>query len=77
MGIALLLGFDWVTSIYVAIALAFSSTIIIVKLLSDKGVLDELYGKISIGMLIVQDIIAMVILMILASLPVDGAAINR
>lgn len=77
MGIALLLGFDRVTSIYVAIALAFSSTIIIVKLLSDKGVLDELYGKISIGMLIVQDIIAMVILMVLASLPVDGAAVNR
>lgn len=77
MGIALLLGFDWVTSIYVAIALAFSSTIIIVKLLSDKWVLDELYGKISIGMLIVQDIIAMVILMVLASLPVDGAAVNR
>lgn len=77
MWIALLLGFDWVTSIYVAIALAFSSTIIIVKLLSDKWVLDELYGKISIGMLIVQDIIAMVILMVLASLPVDGAVINR
>jgi Kef-type K+ transport system membrane component KefB len=77
VGIALLLGFDWVTSIYVAIALAFSSTIIIVKLLSDKGVLDELYGKISIGMLIVQDIIAMVILMVLASLPVDGAVTNR
>jgi Kef-type K+ transport system membrane component KefB len=77
MLIALFLGFDWVTSIYVAIALAFSSTIIIVKLLSDKWVLDELYGKISIGMLIVQDIIAMVILMVLASLPVDGAIVNR
>lgn len=77
MGIALLLGFDIVTSIYVAIALAFSSTIIIVKLLSDKWVLDELYGKISIGMLIVQDIIAMVILMVLASLPVDGSIVNR
>lgn len=76
IGIALLLGFDIVTSIYIAIALAFSSTIIIVKLLSDKGVLDELYGKISIGMLIVQDIIAMVILMVLASLPVDGVVAN-
>lgn len=77
LGISLLLWFDLVTSIYVAIALAFSSTIIIVKLLSDKGVLDELYGKISIGMLIVQDIIAMIILMVLASLPVDGVVANR
>jgi len=57
--------------------LAFSSTIIIVKLLSDKGVLDELYGKISIGMLIVQDIIAMVMLMVLASIPADGIVANR
>ena len=77
MGISLLLGFDWVVSIYIAISLAFSSTIIIVKLLSDKWVMDELYWKISIGMLIVQDIIAMVILMVLASLPVDGALVNR
>lgn len=61
---------------YIAIALAFSSTIIIVKLLSDKGVMDELFGKISIGMLIVQDIIAMLILMILASLPAAGVEVD-
>lgn len=60
------------TSIYIAVALAFSSTIIIVKLLSDTGSLNELYGKISIGMLIVQDIIAMLLLMLLSSLPSAG-----
>lgn len=36
MLIALVLGFDTVTSIYIALALAFSSTIIVIKLLSDK-----------------------------------------
>ncbi len=70
------LGFDWLTSIYIALALAFSSTIIVIKFLSDKGVLDELYGKMSVGILIVQDIVAMVVLMILASLPADGAIVN-
>ena len=65
------------TSMYIALALAFSSTIIIVKFLSDKGTLDELYGKISIGMLIVQDMIAMVILMVLSSLPTGEASVDR
>lgn len=76
VGISLLLWFTTIESMYIAIALAFSSTIIIVKLLSDKGVMDELFGKISIGMLIVQDIIAMLILMILASLPVAGIEVD-
>lgn len=75
--IALALGFTSIESIYIAVALAFSSTIIIVKLLSDKWVMDELFGKISIGMLIVQDLIAMLILMILSSLPAAGVEVNR
>ena len=47
--IASFLGFGLVEALYIAIALTFSSTIIIVKLLSDKKELNSLYGKISIG----------------------------
>jgi Kef-type K+ transport system membrane component KefB len=54
--------------LFIAIALTFSSTIIIVKLLSDKNDLDKLYGKISMGFLIVQDFVAVFILMIISSL---------
>lgn len=61
------LGFSTITSIYIAIALTFSSTIIIMKLLSDKGDTSTLYGRIAIGFLIVQDIIAMIILMVVSS----------
>lgn len=43
---------------YVAIALAFSSTIIILKLLSDKKEQNRLHGKIATGFLLVQDILA-------------------
>lgn len=57
------LGFDALTSLYVAVAFSFSSTIIIVKLLSDKNELDTLYGRISVGFLLVQDFIAMFILL--------------
>jgi len=60
------LGFSTVSSIYGAIALTFSSTIIILKLLSDKGDLDKLYGKISIGFLLVQDIVATIILLFIS-----------
>lgn len=66
--IATALGFDWITAAYIAIALTFSSTIIIMKLLSDKDALEKLYGKISIGFLLVQDIVAIIILILISSL---------
>jgi Kef-type K+ transport system membrane component KefB len=65
--ISKLLGFSNITSFYIAIALTFSSTIIIMKLLSDKKDLEKLYGKISIGFLLVQDIFVIVLLMIISS----------
>lgn len=52
------IGYNTVTAFYIAVALTFSSTIIILKLLSDKKEQNKLYGKISIGFLLVQDIIA-------------------
>jgi Kef-type K+ transport system membrane component KefB len=55
--IALGLGLPMVAAVYVAVALTFSSTIIIVKLLSDKREIDSLHGRIAIGFLIVQDIV--------------------
>lgn len=60
------LGISHITALYVAIALTFSSTIIIVKLLSDKREIDSLHGRISMGFLIVQDI-AVVIAMVMMS----------
>ncbi|HUW43454.1 MAG TPA: cation:proton antiporter [Bacillota bacterium] len=66
--IAHLLGFGAITALYIAGALTFSSTIIILKLLSDKGDLDNLYGKISIGFLLVQDFVAILVLIVISSL---------
>lgn len=71
-GIAKLLGFDALPSLYIAVALTFSSTIIIMKLLSDKGDLETLYGRISVGFLIVQDLIAMLILIAVTSMAGGG-----
>ena len=72
--IAISFGFSSLSAIYISVALTFSSTIIIVKLLSDKNDLDTLYGRISIGFLIVQDIVAIFILMFLSGY-VSGVSI--
>ncbi len=66
--IALALDVPLPTSIFLGVAFSFSSTIIIVKLLTDKEDLDRLYGRIAVGMLIVQDIIAMLILLVLSAM---------
>ncbi len=65
-------GFDAVTSLYIAIALTFSSTIIIMKLLSDKNEVESLHGRISIGFLLVQDVVAVAILIGLSSFAGQG-----
>jgi len=71
--IAVGLGFDTVPALYIAVALTFSSTIIIVKLLTDKREIDDLHGRIAIGFLIVQDIVV-VIAMIIITASGDGDA---
>ena len=65
--ITILLGYSSLIAMYIAIAITFSSTIIIMKLLSDKGDLYSLYGKISIGFLLVQDLVAIIILIVISS----------
>jgi Kef-type K+ transport system membrane component KefB len=59
------LGFSTLVSLYLGIALSFSSTIIVLKLITDKGDLEKLYGKLSVGFLLVQDLIAILILFLL------------
>jgi len=64
----LLLGKASMEALYVAVALTFSSTIIIVKLLSDKRELDSLHGRIAVGFLIVQDIAVVLAMMAMSAL---------
>lgn len=71
--LAVFLGFSPLTSLYLAVALSFSSTIIIMKLLSDKGDTESLYGRIATGFLIVQDLLAMILLIGITSLSGGGA----
>lgn len=74
--IALLLGLSHVTALYVAVALTFSSTIIIVKLLSDKREVDALHGRIALGLLIVQDIVVVLVMIGLTAFGQTGEEVN-
>ncbi|WP_419146712.1 cation:proton antiporter [Pseudoalteromonas 'SMAR'] len=70
--IGIAIGLSHITSIYVAVALTFSSTIIIVKLLSDKREIDSLHGQIALGFLIVQDLVVVIAMIVLATIGIGG-----
>jgi len=70
--IVLAFGFDVVAALYIAVALTFSSTIIIVKLLGDKRELDTLHGRIAVGFLIVQDILVVVAMVVIVTIGQPG-----
>jgi Kef-type K+ transport system membrane component KefB len=68
----LLLGFDAIESIFIATALTFSSTVVVVKLLDQKGDLDSVYGRIAVGIFLVQDLVVVIALTILSGLARGG-----
>jgi Kef-type K+ transport system membrane component KefB len=74
--IILVLGKSPMEALYVAVALTFSSTIIIVKLLSDKRELDSLHGRIAVGFLIVQDLAVVIAMMVMSVMHVSDASVS-
>ena len=64
---AMLFGFVMVESLYLGLIISFSSTMIVVKLLADNRELDTLHGRIIIGILLLEDIIAILILSALST----------
>ena len=72
---SLAIGFDSQTSLILGLALFFSSTIIILKALSDSRELSRLYGQIAIGVILVDDVVATLALVVVATLA-SGSALN-
>lgn len=65
------LEFNFISNLYISMALTFSSTIVVIKLLSDKNDIDSLYGKFIVGILILQDIVALWILIFLPTIKIN------
>ncbi|MBC7160990.1 MAG: cation:proton antiporter [Immundisolibacter sp.] len=67
-GVSLALGMPARTAAIIGLALTFSSTIIVIKLLWDKGEVDSLHGRLALGLLIAQDLLVVVLMGLLAGL---------
>jgi len=72
----MLFGLNSREALLLGVALSFSSTIIILKLLSDKKEQSRLYGKIATGLLLVQDVLAMVALLFVTA-QMQGGGLSR
>ena len=68
-----LFGFSRNESVVMAIAMLFSSTIIIVKSLSDKKEQSRLYGQIAIGILLAEDVVATLALLYVSASAGNGS----
>ncbi len=65
--VATMLGYTTTVALYMSLALSLSSTIIVLKLLSDKKEQSRLYAKVSIGFLLVQDLLATLAVVVVSS----------
>ena len=61
-GVLLFADMDFTSALIVAFALSFSSTVFAVKILEDRGSMMSRYGQVAIGVLVVQDIAAVIFL---------------
>lgn len=68
------LDLSLISSIFLALASCFSSTIVILKLLNDKHDEESVYGRYTIGLMLIQDIISIVILFLLSLAYSDGTS---
>jgi Kef-type K+ transport system membrane component KefB len=72
VGLAHIMGFPPSSSVVVGLMVAFSSTVVVVKLLDRAGELDALYGRLSVGVLLVQDVLVAVVLTLIGALAEGG-----
>jgi Kef-type K+ transport system membrane component KefB len=78
--IAKLLGFSGGNAIVLAVGVTFSSTVIAVKVLEERHELATLFGRIALGILLLQDLAAVIVLTVLSVLgasPEQGSLLSR
>ncbi len=62
LGLALASELGWTAMVLLGFALSFSSTVFAVKVLEERSELGSLYGRIAIGILVMQDVFAVIFL---------------
>ena len=66
-GVSLALGFGPLEALIIGLAVMYSSTAVVIKMLTDKDEATSLHGKIDVGVLLVQDIVVVILLAVLAA----------
>ena len=74
MLLSLLMGFGLGTSLLLAASATFSSTVVVIKLLDQKGVMRRLYARLAVGLFLFQDIVVIAALTLISGL--DGDSIS-
>jgi len=64
--VATSLGYSGKEPFYIGLILAFSSTMVVIKLLSDKNELDTLHGRLTLGILLIEDVLVIMALSVLS-----------
>ena len=72
--VATLLGWTGTEAIFLGAALSISSSAIIIKVLRDTGMLHERHGRLIVGVLVIEDFAAVILLSILSGVATSGAA---
>lgn len=72
-GVALLFGFGVGAAVVLGVALMFSSTVVVVKLLAEQGETQAPHGRIAVGVLLMQDLVVVIVLTVLAGMGDPGA----
>jgi CPA2 family monovalent cation:H+ antiporter-2 len=70
------LGFDFYDSIFLALALSITSTVITIRILEDVGLIRDKSSTLILGMLIVEDIIAISALGVMQSFVSSGGSLS-
>ena len=73
LGIAAAFGRTGIAAVYLGLALTFSSTVVVVKLLTDVRMIDRLHGRLAVGILVIQDIVVVLAMIALTATAGDGA----
>ena len=60
LGLQYFVGLDWPAAALIGLAVSFSSTVCAIKILEEKGELKARHGQVAIGILVIQDIAAVV-----------------
>ncbi|MFH1237006.1 MAG: cation:proton antiporter [Candidatus Aenigmatarchaeota archaeon] len=66
--VAGMFGLGSMLAVYIGLLLAFSSTMIVAKILADKDELNTMHGRIMLGILLLQDVIAIIVLPLMANM---------